>query len=68
MNEETQNQLETQMRDWLIECYGDDAECEILELPKWRLEQIIEREFDGGLKEFINCSGLNLTGWDVVEA
>lgn len=57
-----------EMREWLLECFSDDYDQEeILELTDKVLERAINRYFDGGVKEFINCSAIP-SGWKEMTA
>ena len=42
-------------REWLMDCYPDDED-EILECNNNEILNAVEREFDGGLTEFININ------------
>jgi uncharacterized protein with von Willebrand factor type A (vWA) domain len=52
-------QLDTEMREWLLECFSDDNDQETIEeLTHDQLIKSINRYFDGGLTEFIKCCGM----------
>lgn len=45
-----------QMREWLLECYDDEYDQEIIhELTDDQLIKTVNREFSGGMKQFILC-------------
>ena len=49
------NTLESQMRDWLLECFSDEYDQEqIQELTHTELVRSINKYYDGGMKAFIN--------------
>ena len=48
--------LDKEMGEWLLECFSDEYDQEqIEELTHEQLVRSINRYFDGGMKEFINC-------------
>ncbi len=55
--------LETEMREWLLECFSDEYDQEQIEdLTYNQLVRSIERYYDGGVEEFKRCAG-----WIMVE-
>ncbi len=45
-----------EMRDWLLECSPDEDEEEFIhELTNFQLVRCIEKNFSGGLNEFLAC-------------
>ena len=50
--------IDREMKDWLLDCFDEEADQEEIEgLGSQQLENAINRYFDGGMKEFINCLG-----------
>lgn len=48
--------LDREMREWLLDCYdNEDDQAEIEELNHDELVKAVNRLYDGGLTEFINC-------------
>ena len=60
------NKLDQEMKNWLIECFPNQEE-ELEELSHNELVNSINRYFDGGLMEFISCSGWSHVDTSVCE-
>jgi hypothetical protein len=57
------NTLDTEMREWLLECFSEEYDQEQIEaLSHNELVRAINRYYDGGIKAFKECSG-----WIMVE-
>jgi hypothetical protein len=58
------DRLDTEMKEWLLECFSDEYDQEqIEELTHEQLIRSINRYYDGGIQAFKACSG-----WVMVEA
>ncbi len=58
------NELDKDMREWLLECFSEEYEQEQIEgLTHEQLVRAINRYYDGGMRAFKEC-----VGWIMVEA
>lgn len=49
--------LQIEMREWLLECFNDEYDQEkIQELTYGELVKAVNKYYDGGFKEFVNCT------------